>query len=478
MDKRARLESLRKRKRLAELRAKRDTSPEVAVEPTPAPQAPEFTPEGSGFLGASMKNSVPLGEHLMSAAKGLEAVGQNLPIVGPLAERGAMALNDMTPEQYEAYKAKSAEQHPIATKAGEAAGSVGPYAAIPGAGLKALGASLGVSGVYQVTRGKPGEEIGQNLAIEGTLGGATVGLGKLLNKYMNPEKLMEQAGTRAEAAAGLNSSKALRDKLSKLIDEGKIKKGELGNRLLDADVVRTTDTAADIAERTKALANTAEEEIDRILTPHAAQTQRVQDNLLEQVDTPALTALTERVNKKINTQVDLLEEAGETLDLKTLNKLKEEISNEFKSTSKSAGSKANDKLAEGLSKSIEKSLGERELNRLRELNKQLEVARQASETAGEVANKGMSGLRKVGIATSLATGNPRIAGALVASHVFDKHKDAFLAVGLKKASNLGKYTVPFAEAAEKGGKTAVGALHFRLMQEDPEYRKKNTKKED
>lgn len=480
MDKKARLESLRKRKRLAELRAKRDASSEVAepvAEPVPAPQAPEFTPSGSGFLGATLTNSVPLGEHLMSAGKGLEAVGQNLPIVGPMVEKAAMAANDMTPEQYEAYKAQSSEEFPIATKAGEVAGSVGPYSAIPGSGLGALGASLGVSGLDQAVQGKSGAEIGQNLAMEGALGGLGMGVGSLL-KRINPEKLRQMAGLRAEAAAGLDSSKALRDKLTKAIDEGKIKKGELGNRLLDQGVMQATDTAADVAEKSKALADAAQGEIDQILKPHAAQTQSVQDNLLEQLDTPALTALKERINKKINTQVDLLEEAGETLDLKTLNSLKDEIANEFSSTAKSAGSKANEKLKAGLTKSIEKSLGERELNRLRELNKQLEVANMARDTAGEVANKGMSGLKKMGIITSVATGNPRVAATLAASHVFEKHKDAMLAVGIRKASGIGKYAAQFADAAEAGGKTAVGALHFKLMQEDPEYRKQHSKKED
>lgn len=471
------LKAARRKMLLEQAKAKMAATQSAPAEEPMPPQAPEFTPSGSGFLGATLANSVPLSEHLMSAGKGLEAVGQNLPIVGPMVEKAAMAVNDMTTEQYEAYKAQSAEEFPIATKTGEVAGSVAPYAAIPGSGLGALGASLGVSGLDQAARGKSSAEIGQNLAMEGALGGLGIGAGSLLRK-INPEKLRQMAGLRAEAAAGLDSSKALRDKLTKAIDAGKIKKGELGNRLLDQGVVQATDTAAEVAEKSKVLADAAQGEIDQILKPHAAQTQSVQDNLLEQLDTPALTALKGRINKKINTQVDLLEEAGETLDLKTLNSLKDEIANEFSSTAKSAGSKANEKLKAGLTKSIEKSLGERELNRLRELNKQLEVANMARDTAGEVANKGMSGLKKMGIATSIATGNPHVAATLAASHVFEKHKDAMLAVGIRKASGIGKYAAQFADAAETGGKTAVGALHFKLMQEDPEYRKQHSKKED
>ena len=479
MDKKARLESLRKRKRLAELRAKRDAPQEVAVEPAPALQVPEFTTEGSGFLGASVKDSVPLGEHLMSAAKGLEAVGQNLPIVGPMAERGAMALNDMTPEQYEAYKAKSAEQHPIATKAGEAVGSIGPYAAIPGVGLGSLAASLGVSGADQAMRGKSAGEIGANLAQEGIVGGVTMGLGKLLKKLPSPERMRELAGINAEKAAGLHSTKSLRDKLSRMEAAGDIKPGELGNRLLDEGVVQAGDTAKAVAAKSKALYEEAGKEIESLLRGNKAYTQKVQDNLLKQADTPALTALQEKISKKINTQVDLLEELGETIDLSDLNKIKTEIGNEVKDfTSKASSKEAGKRMYESLTDSIQKSLGERELSKLKELNKKYQAGAMASEPASELANKGMSGLKKMGITTAVVTGNPHVAGALAGSHVFDMYKDAFQAVGIRKASNLGKYVVPFAEAAEKGGKTAVGALHFKLMQEDPEYRKKHQKKED
>ena len=578
-------------------------------EPAPTPQAPEFTTEGSGFLGASVKDSVPLGEHLMSAAKGLEAVGQNLPIVGPMAERGAMALNNMTPEQYEAYKAKSAEQHPVATQAGEAVGSIGPYAAIPGVGLGSLAASLGVSGADQAMRGKSAGEIGANLAQEGIVGGATMGLGKLLKKLPSSEELLELAGKKAESAAGLDLSKSARKNIATAEITGDIKPGELGNKLLDLGIVKPFQSARKTAEAAHDASQRYSDEISKLLEGSEdipikdlvknikAQktgemyTSAAEDAIIKKADDEIvklsgiyrtsettdsilklkeslrklgkldasdqnkrklasviadtehkqvkamkdiagidasldkltlkppslkkkeLLARREKLEKSIPKLQDILDNttakleeltplnpeivkqqiSKAELDLKNLEdmvptgglspkriqEIKDSISKEVDILTTPATTKAGEKaLSKAYRDTIEESLGAKELERLKELNKNLQASKTAMKGSIESSASKPSALGQYTSMYSLSKGDLAFPTIYASKNLWGTYGNSLAAVGIKKGAIPAKYLGQFAEAAEKGGKTAVGALHFKLMQEDPEYRKKHTKKED
>jgi len=456
---------------------------EVTEGPAAVPDM-ESDQTSMGFLGAEMpapaEDSMPLGESAMGVAGGmmntLAGIGSGLPVVGPLVDEAAKTelvsgrKGGMTDEQY----SKLVEMGGSNREGGKAIGTMGGFMAAPGAVLPQLGLSAADMASRKMIGGQDisGPQAGGTLALEGALGAS----GKLLAKFKGlQDKMITQAGKQAEAAAGLSSSKSLRDKLAKMEASGKIKPGELGNRLIENGVVRAGDTAASVAKKSGVLIDNAGKEIDQLLSGKSVPTQKVQDALLNTLDKPAYTELREKVIKKVNTQVDLLEEAGENLDLTDLRKIKSEIGREVSDFQSKASSKeAGKHIYKGLTNAIENSLGERELNKLRELNKKFEVGRMAEEAASGTANSGMSGLRKMGVVTSTITGNTAVAGGLVAEHVFGKYKPALLAAGLTKASHLGKYAEKFATAAEEGPK-AIGALHFQLLQDDKQYRKKHMK---
>lgn len=428
---------------------------------------PDFKPSGSGFLGATLDTKADP----QALIEGLVEGARNVPVAGPLAEKAALAITGEDEEEFLARRDAAKEKYPVATGVGELVGTVGGFAAAPGA----LPAQLALSGADMAARGKSAAEMAGPLALETALGGT----GKALSKLKGlKEKLLLKAGRQAEKAAGLQSSKKLRETIAKLEASGKLKPGEAGNRLLNDGIVQAGDTAADVANKSQTMLKEVGEEIGQVLSEVEVPTQAAQDALLREIDTDAFSPFKQKIQKKINAQVDLLEEAGEKIDGKLLNELKSEYGKEVKNfMDKSSNKAANKAIYRGLTNAIEETLGERELAKLRALNEKYSLGKMVEDPAREMASGGMSGLRKMGIATSVATGNPVVAGVLVADYVFDKYKPALLAAGLKKASDLGKYSDKFAEAAEKGGQAAIGALHYKLMQEDPEYRKKHNKEE-
>lgn len=331
-------------------------------------------------------------------------------------------------------------------------------------------AQMGLAGADMASRGAIG---GQEITPEevGIMAGATMapaGLGKLAQKFKGmQEKMITKAGKQAETAAGLGASKKLRDRLSQLEKEGKIKPGQLGNELIEEGVVAAGDTPTSVAKKAKELADRADGEINETLGDLSTYAAGVQKDLVDAVRSPALSAAQEAAKNKVRKQAKLLSRAGEDISLKDLRKIRDEAAKK--------GSGGNKTIEESLSKSIDNALGEDELQKIRALRDKLQAGQLAEEGAGDIANQGMSGLRKMGIVTSMISGNPAIAGGLAAEHVISKYRPALAAIGLTKASQLGKYAERFADAAENRGKAGVGALHFQLMQDDPEYRKKNMK---
>lgn len=471
MDKRARLEALRKRKRLAELRAKKAAMESETQQAVPEPQTattvPEFKPEGSGFLGATMNTKADP----RALYEGVVEAARSVPIAGPLAEKAAFALTGEDPEEFYARREAAQEKYPVATGVGQATGTMGGFALAPAA----LTAQLGVSAADMALRGVEGEDMAKNLALEGALGGA----GKLVGKALKAgKKIPELAGKRAEAAAGLDLTKSLRDKIAKLESTGRIQPGEIGQTLLKQKIVTPGASAATIAERSRGLQKQAGKEIDALLAGKVSPTKIAQDALEGKIQTPALTEIAQKVNKKIQKQIDLLNSAGEKIDLAKLRQLKTEIGNEVGDfTSKASSKQAGVKITKAFKDSIEGMLAEADIERLRKLNKTFQAAKLAEDPSMSKSMLRISEASKQMGIYGAAAKKPVLPITVITKQIWNKYGDTLLAAGLNKTAGIGKHAAAFAEAAEKGP-SAVSALHFTLMQDDPEYRKNNTKKEE
>jgi len=442
-------------------------SPEQALEVSPLEQA---------FLSVMDATPAPVAEALQTGADFAESLGAGVPVLGPIAAEAGAGMAGSTPEQEAATREASS---PAASLVGEMAGTIGGFGLAPQAFLP----QMGLSAADMAARGASGGKMAQDLTIEGLLGGAGAAAGKLVRgagKMLDPEKLKKIAGKRAEAAAGLGATKSLRDKIAKMESTGTIEEGELGQRLLDAGVVRFGESTAQLAERAKELKELAGKEIGQILNDKAVFTKTAQDALAGKLEGTALSEIAQKTQKKIQTQIDLLEEAGEAVDLKDLNKIKSDIGKEIKDfTSDLPTKEGGRKVYTALKEAIEDGLAETELTRLREANKKFQAGTMAGDAALSQSNKPVGELSKSALLYGASTRQPAILASLAGRHLWNKYGNTFVAAGLNKKSvqAMGKHAARLAEAAEKGP-SAVAALHFTLMQDDEKYRKKNTKEED
>ncbi len=276
--------------------------------------APEASAPGDNAVEV---NDSPAMDALENAWQFFAGVGSGIPAVGPLVDKLAKTelvsgrKGGMTDEQYDKLVAKGGRVR----KAGNLAGTLGGFAAAPAAVLPQLGLSGADMASRKFIGGEDisGAKAGGTLAIEGALGSAGKAMNKLgvtskiLDKVKGiQEKMVTKAGKQAEAAAGLTSTKSLRDKLSRMEADGSVKPGELGNRLIQDGVVQAGDTAASVAKKSKDLFERAGKEIDQLMGGKSVSTQKVQDALLDTLDTPAYTELREKVIKKVKKQKNIL----------------------------------------------------------------------------------------------------------------------------------------------------------------------------
>jgi predicted CopG family antitoxin len=450
------------------------------AEDIPQP-VPEFKPEGSGFLGATMDTKFDP----QALVEGTVEAARNVPVAGPLVEKGVLAASEAispgSAEEFQQRREQAAEDYPGATTLGGIGGSMAGFGVI-GKGLGALTgaplrAGLGLSAADMASKGVDAKTGAGALALEAGLGGGLKGISKLKNLK---EILTKKAGKRAEAAAGLDATKSLRDNISKLETTGKIKEGELGNRLLDQGVVQAGDTADNIARKALDNKKLAGKEIEGLLADASRiPVEDVQKAIQKELpNSVALNEFQQKLTKKLNTQIDILEEAGETLSANDLNKAKSEIGREVKDFLSDAPNKeAGKKIYKAMTTSIENSLGEAQLERLRAANKKYQALTMAEDAATSQAGRGPSEMSKSMALYGAATGNPLLPSVVASKSVWNKYGNALMAAGLKKGADLGKHVEAFARAAEKGTPSAIGTLHFQLMQSDEAYRKRNSKKE-
>ena len=471
-----------------------------------------------------------------------EGIGRGIPVAGKALEDTGAMIAGMTPEQGQQALANVDEQSPWLTGGGKMAGAMGSFAAAPGlrpalalsaadmvtrdktAGEMAVGLAL------EGTLGGVGKLIGKGL---GGLSSDKLAARAEKNaiEALDPSseqigKMMDE-GTLLEKGRYLLDNNILRDP-SKNVISGLRDKEEMLSVLnankdkLVGKLKKSTDDITeagpdvpgrlDLAEKLKGMAGKQRDTLlddttakyydkasNSFKTPEIKEAEKAIKEL-DQIarDMPDPDILSELGAMKAGLQ-DGIEEA-QALDFKDLADIRQYLDGKaesaFKSQSKStdhirkvAGAvrEIEDEIAMGIDpdyKTIKKLLGQ-----TKDLNKMAKSAagkaeREALGGISQTINRSMPTI--LGTTVGAATGNPiaAVAGAAVgnrAGKVWAKYGPQFKAAGFENASKLTKDSEKLKkliEAVEKGGSTAVGALHFKYMLEDESYRKNHTKKED
>jgi hypothetical protein len=257
--------------------------------------------------------------------------------------------------------------------------------------------------------------------------------------------------------------------------------GNQRDKLLDDSTARYYDKASDSFKTPEIKA--AEKQIkDLTKMAQKAESPEEADILLSQAD-----------------ELHEVIEESQALDFKSLTDIRKYLdgkaANAHKSQSKSTEHirkvsnmvrDIEDDIAMGIDpdyKSIKHLLGQ-----VNDLNK---LAKSAAGKAEREALGGITAAINRSLPTILGTtvgavGGPAgaAAGAIAgnrAGKIWAKYGPQFKAAGFDAANKLTndpQKLKQLVDAAEKGGATAIGATHFKLMQEDPEYRKKYMKKKD
>lgn len=312
----------------------------------------------------------------------------------------------------------------------------------------------------------------------------------------------------------LISKKSLRNETEKAVD--KKAKDIVSSLAKDNRAKETTEKMAGLSEEIKMLSSLdASEEGKRVVAYKLASAKHKQNKIIEAVDKAEEAKAEQGIDpeylQKLNTEYDMLDDVindlegttsllkdmtpesleaqimegtskleklsektdGASIPLTRLRELKDDIRGKGEVLGKK---KTSDKAIHDTYKnSIKESLGEQDLERLKALNKEKEAAEAAFVGSIDSTATRASDLGKYAAMHSVAQGSMAFPAMYATKALWAKHGAALAAAGLRKGSIPPKHLGKFAEAAENRGKAGVGALHFQLMQDDPEYRKKNMK---
>lgn len=410
-------------------------------------------------------------------------VARSVPILGSLVEDAVSTIDPEVSARMDAV----AEESPVASRAAQFAGSMlSPIPGLQGAGVanKAanIGKELGVSAADATVRGDT-DDLGQRLASEAGIMSALGAGGKLAQNV--GESLGQTAGKLAESAAGLDLTKSLRKKLAQLEATGAIEEGELGRMLLDEGVISAKNLSkSKVAKAATEAKGRAGADIGDIIAQADPLSRRdLAKKLAERMQKlPAISDTKEvdqlrndllgRIQRlRDNAQVDDAMSAQDALFAKA--RSGDQV-NDFvtPSMTKFGAREQYGAFKEGLEEAVPN------LAQYQAANKKFQAMKLAEEaTENKAVTDNASGLSKTIALSGLAGGNMALPAAVAGRALWKSFGGTLAASGLNKAHKFGKYSGNFAEASSKGPE-AVRALHFMLMQDDPEYAKANSKEDE